>query len=225
MTLLARLTFNDIAGRLEEMMSAINLWDVLTVLIFSTIIGFVIYFTYLKTYRGVVYSHAFNASLVLMTVITATIILTISSNVVLSLGMVGALSIVRFRTAIKDPLDIVYLFWSISLGIIIGAKQYFFAIIATIVIALGFFIVLRLKGRKPIYLLIVRFDSDMQGDVGRVLAKVDGTIRNKNVAAGVTELTIELVLHNNNTTFVDRLAQIPGVHSAVLVNYQGDFAD
>ncbi len=100
----------------------------------------------LNAIKGVIYSQSFNASLVLMCVITATVIMVISSNVVLSLGMVGALSIVRFRAAIKDPMDIVFLFWSIAMGIIIGARQYMFGVIAAVVAAVAFFIMLKLRG-------------------------------------------------------------------------------
>ena len=160
-----------------------------------------------------------------MCVITATVIMVISSNVVLSLGMVGALSIVRFRAAIKDPMDIVFLFWSIAMGIIIGARQYMFGVIAAVVAAVAFFIMLKLRGRREIYLFIVRFENAVQPEVGRVLSKIDGKVRNKSLSGGITELTIELVLHNNNTSFVDRMAQIDGVHSAVLVNYNGDFTE
>ncbi len=204
----------------------LNFWQVLLVLLLSFLMGLVIYFTYLKSFRGVVYSQPFNASLVLLCMITALLIVTISSNVVLALGMVGALSIVRFRTAIKDPLDIVFLFWSLSTGMIVGARLYAVAVVATIIIALVFFLMLKVfRGRKPVYLFVLRFDSDIQSEIGRVLAKLDGTVRNKTVADGVTEITIEMQLKNGNTGFVDKLSQVEGVHSAVLVSYNGDFAE
>ena len=200
--------------------------NIIATLLISALLGFAIYFTYLKTYRGVVYSQPFNASLVLMCVITSTIILTISSNAVLSLGMVGALSIVRFRAAIKDPLDIVYLFWSISVGIIVGAKQYLFALLATVLIGLLFFVILKLRGRKQVYLMIVRFDSEVQPEVGRCISKLEkAQVRSKNVSHGVTEMTIEVVMQKNVNAIVDRLGMTDGVHSAVLVSYTGDFAE
>ncbi|MBR3750712.1 MAG: DUF4956 domain-containing protein [Clostridia bacterium] len=203
-----------------------SIWEFLLVLGLSFVFGLIMYFVYLKSFRGVVYSQPFNASLVLLCMITAALVVTISSNVVLALGMVGALSIVRFRTAIKDPLDIVFLFWSISVGIITGARLYAVAAVATVIIAIVFIIMLKIfKGRKPVYLFVLRFDSAIQQDLGRVLAKLDGQVRNKSVSGGVTEITIEMQLKNNNTSFVDKIAQIDGVHSAVLVNYNGDFAD
>ena len=210
-----------INGAISEIFKVgdLNFWQVLLVLLLSFLMGLVIYFTYLKSFRGVVYSQPFNASLVLLCMITALLIVTISSNVVLALGMVGALSIVRFRTAIKDPLDIVFLFWSLSTGMIVGARLYAVAVVATIIIALVFFLMLK------VYLFVLRFDSDIQSEIGRVLAKLDGTVRNKTVADGVTEIIIEMQLKNGNTGFVDKLSQVEGVHSAVLVSYNGDFAE
>ncbi len=200
--------------------------DFILVLGISFLLGLVMYFVYLKSFRGVVYSQPFNASLVLLCIITAVLVVTISSNVVLALGMVGALSIVRFRTAIKDPLDIVYLFWSISTGIIIGARLYAIAAVSTVFIAVVFLLMLRVfKGRKPVYLFVLRFDSAIQPELGRILSKINGQVRNKSISGGVTEITIEMQIKNGNTTFVDKISQIDGVHSAVLVNYNGDFAD
>jgi len=228
MNLQMLLSTQDALSNLEQLFSIGNtsFWDFLLVLGLSFVFGLIMYFVYLKSFRGVVYSQPFNASLVLLCMITAALVVTISSNVVLALGMVGALSIVRFRTAIKDPLDIVFLFWSISVGIITGARLYAVAAVATVIIAIVFIIMLKIfKGRKPVYLFVLRFDSAIQQDLGRVLAKLDGQVRNKSVSGGVTEITIEMQLKNNNTSFVDKIAQIDGVHSAVLVNYNGDFAD
>ena len=113
-----------------------------------------------------------------------------------------------------------------GVGIITGARLYAVAAVATVIIAIVFIIMLKIfKGRKPVYLFVLRFDSAIQQDLGRVLAKLDGQVRNKSVSGGVTEITIEMQLKNNNTSFVDKIAQIDGVHSAVLVNYNGDFAD
>lgn len=215
-------------GNIGELFNAgnINFWEVLLVLGLAFVYGLLIYATYHISFRGVVYSQPFNASLVLLCMITSLLIVTISSNVVLALGMVGALSIVRFRTAIKDPLDIVFLFWSISVGMITGARLYVVAGVATVLIAIVFIVMLKVfPGRKPVYLFVLRFDSEIQSELGRVLAKLDGEVRNKTVSGGVTEITIEMHLKNGNTAFVDKLAQIDGVHSAVLVNYNGDFAE
>ena len=190
------------------------------------VIGLIIAIVYRKTFRGVLYSPSFALTLIMLTLITTPVVMCIKSDIALSMGMVGALSIVRFRTAIKDPLDIVFLFWSLSTGMIVGARLSAVAVVATIIIALVFFLMLKVfRGRKPVYLFVLRFDSDIQSEIGRVLAKLDGTVRNKTVADGVTEITIEMQLKNGNTGFVDKLSQVEGVHSAVLVSYNGDFAE
>ena len=220
------MSFKDIFKKsfLEGFASTeITTLTVVTALGVACLLALYIFFVYRVVTRKTFYSKNFNITLAGVTVITASLILTMQSSVVLSLGMVGALSIVRFRAAIKDPMDIVFLFWSIAMGIIIGARQYMFGVIAAVVAAVAFFIMLKLRGRREIYLFIVRFENAVQPEVGRVLSKIDGKVRNKSLSGGITELTIELVLHNNNTSFVDRMAQIDGVHSAVLVNYNGDF--
>ena len=127
-------------------------------LIFAIFLGIVIYVVYKKTYNGVAYSRNFNITLILMTLMTAVIILTITANPVLSLGMVGALSIIRFRTVVKDPVDLMYLFWAISTGIIIGAKQYVFALICVVIVSVFCLIMSKTKDKDRLYLVIIRYD-------------------------------------------------------------------
>lgn len=194
-------------------------------LIFAIMIGIVIYFVYKKTFKGVVYSSSFNMSLLLMTVITSVIILTISSNVVLSLGMVGALSIIRFRTVIKDPIDIMYLFWAISMGIIVGAKQYLFALISMAAIAVLCIIMSRMKSKDQIYLVIVRYNKAITGKIDSSIKSVNGKIRNRTISKSTAETIIEVRSDVIEKHFIEKLSDIDGVMSAVLVNYNGEYCE
>lgn len=188
-------------------------------------VGMFIYWVYQKCYRGVVYSHNYNVSFVLITIITALIIMTISTNIVLSLGMVGALSIVRFRTAVKDPLDIVYMFWSISAGIATGAGLYPLAICGSLVIALVIWLLSRRKLKETPFLLIVHYeDAAADEQIKSALRKMKYTLKSKTVRKNVTELTVELRVNGDNTAFVQAMSEIPGVSDVALVSYNGDYA-
>lgn len=199
--------------------------NAIAALLVSLILGVCIYFVYKLTYRGVVYSATFNASIILMTVISTAIIVTISSNVVLSLGMVGALSIVRFRSAIKDPIDIMYLFWAISVGIITGAQQYVFAIITTVVLAVVCFLLCRTKATAQVYLLVVRYDSQIAASMNKYIDSTKGKVRSKVATADTIELTVEYAAKRVPENAVEKLSAQRGVLSAVLVNYNGEYAD
>ncbi len=188
-------------------------------------VGLFIFFIYKKCYRGVVYSHSFNSSLILLVLITAMIIMTISSNIILSLGMVGALSIVRFRTAIKDPMDLIFLFWSISAGIGIGARIYSIAIICSLLIGLTIFILMKFKDKSNIYLLVINYTAGGADGVNRILAHLNYVLRTKTTRQGSTELTLEMKIRKGNTAFVDDISALPGVENVVLVSYHGDFAE
>lgn len=229
MNLLAAYTFSDLfkSKFLENWASSqLSVLDMIISLIASFAIGLVIFAVYKMSYRGVVYSHSFNVSLVLMCVITTAIIVTISSNVILSLGMVGALSIVRFRSAIKDPVDIIFLFWSLCAGIIVGAQNYPFAIISTAAIGAVCLIMFKLKGKKEVFLLVVVYNTGITKYILDQLHGMTYTVKSKNVSKTRTELTVEITLKNkNNTSFVDRISSMDGVESAVLVSYNGDFVE
>jgi len=188
----------------------------------SFLIGFIIMFVYRKSFRGVLYNHNFSVSLLAICIITSVVIMTISSNIVLSLGMVGALSIVRFRTAIKDPLDIVFLFWAIASGIATGAKLYMMAISGCIFIAVVLLIFLKVRRLKRAFLLVVKYDDKVNDRVKFILSKIKNSIKSKTVINGVTELTVELRIKGDNTAFVNQLSLLEGVHSAVLVDYNGE---
>lgn len=193
--------------------------------VISLVIGLLIYFVYKKTFRGVVYSANFAMSMVLMSVITTVIIVTITSNVVLSLGMVGALSIVRFRSAVKDPVDIMYLFWAISMGIVVGAGQYVFAVAASALIAVFCFVMSMIRTKSEVYLLIVRYQTPISGHIDSVVNQLGGKLRNKTSTAQRSEVTVELRAGNIPKNLVEKLSSTDGVYSAVLVNYNGEYCE
>ncbi|GGF92605.1 DUF4956 domain-containing protein [Paenibacillus abyssi] len=198
--------------------------DVIIGVTTSFFIGMFIYYIYQYTFRGVVYSYNYNVTFVLMTMITTIVIMTISTNIVLSLGMVGALSIVRFRTAVKDPLDIVYMFWAISSGIAVGAKLYPVALIGALAVGLALVWLSRRKIKDQPFLLIIRYNESAQEEVAKRLRKTPHRLKSKTVRKGYIEMTVELRLRDDNTAFVNELAELEGVADAVLVNYSGDYA-
>lgn len=183
-----------------------------------------IYVIYRKTFRGVVYSYNYNVSFVLITMITTLVIMTIITNIVLSLGMVGALSIVRFRTAVKDPLDVVYMFWALSAGIATGAKVYPLAIGGSLLIGLIIIWLSKRKIREEAFLLIIRHTDEATADLRAELKKLGGKLKSKNVRKNYTEVTYEIKLVDDNTSFLQIIIDMPGVSDASLVNYTGDYA-
>lgn len=198
------------AGMIAAMLSAL-------------VCGIIIYLVYRFCYRGVVYSDNFNILLVMITSITGFIIMTISSNVVLSLGMVGALSIVRFRAAIKDPLDIGFLFWSIAAGITAGAGLYFAAVFGTILIAAIYIVFSAIKTQKRNYLLIVHYSDSAEQNVNAALGAIKYRLKNKTKTGGSNELTIEVKVKNNDTSHISRFQEIDGVSSVTLLEYSGEY--
>ena len=192
-------------------------------LITAILMGAVIYLIYSKFYVGVIYSRSFAITLVGMTILTAMVTLAISTNIVISLGMVGALSIVRFRTAIKDPLDIGFLFWSIAAGITAGAGLYFVAIFGTVIIAVIYIIFSLLKKEKKNYLLIVRYNDSAEKNVNAVLGGMKYRLKNKTVNGELTELTIEVKVKHNDTSSVTRFKEIDGVSTVTLLEYSGEY--
>ncbi|MEX3744761.1 MULTISPECIES: DUF4956 domain-containing protein [Lysinibacillus] len=187
-------------------------------------IGMFIYWVYKRCFRGVVYSYNYNVSFVLMTMITTLIIMTISTNIVLSLGMVGALSIVRFRTAVKDPLDIVYMFWAIAAGIAIGAQMYPLAIIGSLAFGATLAWLSKKKVRGETYLLILQHNEEAGDEVRKTLQKLNTKLKSKTIRNAFIEMTVEIRLVDDNTAFMNVLNKIEGVHSCSLVNYTGDYA-
>jgi hypothetical protein len=219
-------TFDEIfKSKFLENLTAVSITDVLLALMAAFILGIFIYFVYKKTFQGVIYSEPFNMSLLLLTMLTTFIILAVTSNIVLSLGMVGALSIVRFRTAIKDPLDLVFLFWAIGGGIVLGAGLFPLALIGSILIGL----VLIFKGRgthHTPYMVICNCDDvSVEEKVWAILNENAGKIKlkSKTHSADNLELIFELQLKDTNALFISAISKIPGVSNIQLVSYNGDY--
>lgn len=216
------MTFNDIINEgFLESMGTITVMDVVITLAVALVIGMFIFQIYKKTYQSVVYTRSFNLSLVMMTLITALVILAISSNVVLSLGMVGALSIVRFRAAIKDPMDIVFMFFAIAAGIVTGAGLYTLAIIGSVVIGVMILIFnINVTRDKP-YLLIVQFsDEKVEKAIIELVKKASDRyyIKSKNISHDLVELNIELRVKSGEMAFVNTLYAMDSVAHAMMVS-------
>lgn len=200
--------------------------DTIISLALAFVLGMFIYFVYKKTFLGVMFSRSFGVSLVALTMIATLIILAVTSNVVLSLGMVGALSIVRFRSAIKDPLDIVYLFWSVGIGIVLGAGMYPLAVIGSLIIGLILILFVRAKQSSAEYILVVECASaDIEKKAEEIVKSSvkNHVLKTKTVSRGYIELTYEVNLTGDSTEFVNKLSGTDGIEKAVLVSYNGDY--
>ncbi|MCR1840652.1 DUF4956 domain-containing protein [Murimonas intestini] len=221
------MTFSDIfKSSFLENISSISIFDMILTIILSFGIGLFIFLVYKKTYRGVMYSAGFGTTLIALTMITSIVILAVTSNVVLSLGMVGALSIVRFRTAIKDPLDIAFLFWSIGAGIILAAGMIPLAIIGSICIGIILLVFVNKKSNTHPYIVVLRCTNhDAEIKIKEFLAKTvtRSTIKSKSAVKGAVELNIEVRLKDDDTDFINILSEMPGVNSAAIVSYNGDY--
>ena len=221
------MTFNDIfKSSFLTNVNAVSVLDMALALVLAFGVGVFIFFIYKKTYAGVMYSSSFGVTLVALTMITTLVILAVTSNIVLSLGMVGALSIVRFRTAIKEPLDIAFLFWAIAAGIVLAAGLIPLAVFGSVFIGL---ILLVFANRKDMtHPFIVVIDCDGHDSETRALELLrENTVRcavkSKTARQGAVELNAEVRLKDGNTDFVNELAALRGVNSAVLVSYNGDY--
>ena len=221
------MTFDDILkdSFAELMPNTISPLTLLLAMGVSLLVGMGIFFIYRKYFVGVVYDHAYNMSLVVMTVLTSLIIVTISANVALSLGMVGALSIIRYRTAVKNPLDLMFMFWAIAAGIAIGAQYYLVGIVSFPVIAIIFAVLYRFKGATKTFVLIVNYASNQQTEeeVRRQLHEVKAKLRSKITKNDLTELTAELNLKVDNYNLTNRFSELPGVKDVTLVQYRGSY--
>lgn len=220
------MTFQDLFKKsaLELFPNQIEPLTLILTLVIAFLVGMGIFAVYRRYFIGVVYDHALNLSLVIMTLLVAVIIVTISTNITLSLGMVGALSIVRYRTAVKNPLDLMFLFWAITSGIAIGAQYYYIAFVAWVVVTLALVFLKRIKGGAGTYVLIVtyRSDPDVEEAVRRCLHKQPGKFRSKVVKGGSTELTMELYLKTDNLNITQPVQNIDGVQDVTLVEYRGN---
>jgi uncharacterized membrane protein YhiD involved in acid resistance len=202
---------------------SLNVERVLLSLIVTFGVTLFIFFMYRKTFRGVLYTRNFNVGLVLTGLVVNLVVLPISSNIALSLGMVGALSIVRFRTAIKDPADIVFTFWAIAVGIISGAGLYMIAIVGSPVIGLFMFVLSRANFRSSDpYLLVVNYSSEAEEAVQKAIPK--HKLRSRTVNPAGVELILEVRMKAKEAPQVDELLKIKGVSNAALVSYNADIA-
>lgn len=197
--------------------------NIVITLITAALCGLIVYLVYRFFYRGVVYSDNFNILIVLTTVVTAFVILTISANIVLSLGMVGALSIVRFRAAVKDPLDIGFLFWGIAAGITAGAGLYWAALLGTVCIAVIYILLTIFKKEKKSYLLIVRYAVSEEMNVNGLLGNIKYKLKSKTQTGEHVELTIEVKIKKNDVSYVSRFNEIAGVESVTMLEYSGEY--
>ena len=221
------MTFSDVFK--SSFLSNINSFSTLDVLLalgLSFVLGLFIFLIYKKTYQGVMYSDSFGVSLIAMSMITSLVIIAVTSNVVLSLCMVGALSIVRFRTAIKEPMDIAFLFWAIAVGIVLGAGLLPLAIIGSVII--GIIIVIfstRKIGDTP-YILVVNCENEETENTANTLIKEEAkksVLKSKAVNKLGVELTYEVRIKDDNTGFVNKVSACEGVTNAVLVSYNGEY--
>ena len=221
------MSFNDIfKSSFLQNVSSVSLLDMSLALVLAFGVGMFIFLIYKKTYSGVMYSSSFGVTLVAMTMITTLVILAVTSNVVLSLGMVGALSIVRFRTAIKEPLDIAFLFWAIAAGIVLAAGFIPLAVFGSVVIGLMLLVFANRKSHANPYIVVLTC-KDKASEDGAMSLLAQNTTRcvckSKMARAGHVELNLEVRLKGDNTDFVNRLSELDGVESAVLVSYNGDY--
>ncbi|EJT6501488.1 DUF4956 domain-containing protein [Clostridium perfringens] len=220
--------FSDIfKSSFIDKMTSISFLDMFIAMILSFAVGLFIMQVYKKTFKGVMYSSTFAMSLLALTLITTLIILGVTSNVVLSLGMVGALSIVRFRSAIKEPMDIAFLFWSISEGIVLGAGLIPLAILGAVFIGIVMVLFANKKTTDNPYILVVNCKNDIsENSVLNILSKNVNKycVKSKTISpSNGIEMTIEVKLKNITTSFVNEVSKIEGVSNAVLVSYNGDY--
>ncbi len=221
------MTFQDIfKSSFLDNVSAIPLFDMVLAILLAFCVGLFIFWIYKRTYSGVMYSGSFGISLIAMTMITTLVILAVTSNIVLSLGMVGALSIVRFRAAIKDPMDIVFLFWSIAAGIVLAAGLLPLAVLGSVLIGVILLVFANRKSRgNPYILLVVCDNQEVEHKIREMLAaSVEKmVVKSKSVSKGNIELHFEIRLNDDDTTFINLLSDTEGVSNAVLVSYNGDY--
>lgn len=220
-------TFQDVLkSSYLENIGSFHLLDAVLAMGISFIMGLFICCVYKKTFQGIMFSQSFGISLIAMTLITTFVILAITSNVVLSLGMVGALSIVRFRSAVKEPIDIAFLFWAIAVGIVTGAGMIPLAVFGSICIGFILIVFANKKTKDTPYILVMHCNNKEAEDHARKLIASSvnrQALKSKSISAGGIELTMEVRLKEEETEFINQLTAMAGVRDAVLVSYNGDY--
>ena len=207
-----------------EQFAALTPMKVIIALVLGFLVGMVIAFVYKKCYRGVLYSPSFAMTLVMLTLITTPVVMCIKSDLSLSMGMVGALSIVRFRTAVKDPLDTAYMFWALTMGILLGAELYVIALVVVLGISVVLFLTTFLKFASPnSYLLVLHYDENAEYDINQQLRRTvkQRRLRSKTVTRSGAEMTVEVRL-DNTQDLVASMLNIEGVHDATLFACQSE---
>lgn len=221
------MSFNDIfKSSFLENVTSVSIFDMVLAIVLAFGLGVFIFMIYKKTFKGVMYSASFGVTLIALTMISTLVILAVTSNIVLSLGMVGALSIVRFRTAIKEPLDIAFLFWSIAVGIVLAAGLIPLAVFGSVVIGVILVIFVNRKTYDDPYILVVTCEDEEaeQETLNFLSANVErSVIKSKTVTPAAIELNYEVRLKSADTGFVNRLSQQTGISGVVLVSYNGDY--
>ncbi len=221
------MTFHDIfKSSFLENMTSISILDMVVALLLAFGIGLFIIMVYKKTYQGVMYSSSFGTTLIALTMITTVVILAVTSNVVLSLGMVGALSIVRFRTAIKEPLEIAFLFWSIAAGIVLAAGLIPLAVIGSVVVGVVLIIFVNKKSYYNPYIVVLSCaNSEAEKKAKEFLIQhvQKCVVKSKTATKGLVELNLEIRMKDDNTDFINELSDMNGINSAVLVSYNGEY--
>lgn len=221
------MTFDDIfKSSFLEKAAEFSVLDVAIAMLLSFAIGLFIFYVYKRTFAGVMYSASFGVSIMAMTLITTLIILAVTSNIVLSLGMVGALSIVRFRTAVKEPLDIAFLFWAISAGIVVGAGLIPLAVIGSIFIGIILLVFVNKKSSDTPYIVVLNLDNDKaENDCMDIIKEKTkkSLIKAKTVSRNGIELTVEVRLLDMSAKLLNELLTIKGVNNACLVSYNGEY--
>ena len=221
------MTFSDIfKSNFVDSVSAVPFFDMVLALLFSFVIGIFIFYVYKKSYSGVMYSSSFGVTLIALTMITNLIILAVTSNIVLSLGMVGALSIVRFRTAIKEPSDIASLFWAIGIGIVIAAGLIPLALFGSLLIGI---VLLVFSSRSDIdqpFILVVHYEDQTSEDNAYSFIEDNVkrfSIKSKSVSQNLIEVNYEIRLKNKDTHLVNALSALPGINHTIMISYNGDY--
>lgn len=221
------MTFSDIfKSSFLETVTEFSPVDTLIGMLFALVIGLFIFMVYKKTFNGVMYSTGFAMTLVGLSLVTTLVIMAVTSNVVLSLGMVGALSIVRFRAAIKEPMEIVYLFWAIAVGIVIGAGMIPLAVIGSVIIGVILILFANRRIHDNPYILILNCSDDKSEETALHLAEMAVerfVVKSKTVNMSGIELTAEIRMKDSQTSFVNRLHDVAGVNDVTLVSYNGEY--
>ncbi len=221
------MTFSDIfKSSFLENVTAVSILDMVLAMALSFALGLFIFYIYKKTYAGVMYSSSFGVTLVALSMITTLVILAVTSNVVLSLGMVGALSIVRFRAAIKEPLDIAFLFWAIAVGIVLAAGMIPLAVIGSVIIGLVILVFANHKDHTNPYIVVLQCQdhASEQSAVSYLKEHTERCVtKSKTAQQGLVEVNLDVRLKDDNTDFINALSMQDGVRSAVLVSYNGEY--